>query len=122
MSKAGKTTHGLGRFFSSLCQRAVPRLVFVSLALLSTKERRAFPARVEQVVRTTAEQETSKPKAAAKRQTAGPKRKPGRPKGSKTKPKADVTLSPKQRRSLGRTFRSWLSTARQRVLELNRLL
>ena len=31
VSKAGKTTHGLGRFFSSIYQRAVPGLAFFSL-------------------------------------------------------------------------------------------
>ena len=98
VSKAGKTTHGLGRFFSSLYQRSVPGLAFFSLALVRTKERRAFPIRVEQVVRTATEQDPSKPKVAAKRQAAGPKRKPGRPKGSKNKPKGDATLSPELQR------------------------
>ena len=56
VTKAGKTTHGLGRFFSSIYQRAVPGLAFFSLALVSTKDRRAFPVRIEQVVRTDAEQ------------------------------------------------------------------
>src|SRR5919199_3513263 len=55
VTKAGKTTHGLGRFFSSVYQRAIPGLAFFSLALVSTTERRAFPMCLEHVVRTEAE-------------------------------------------------------------------
>jgi hypothetical protein len=97
VSKAGKTTHGLGRFFSSIYQRAIPGLAFFSLALVSTTERRAFPRCLEQVVRTEAERPVPPPKVAAKQVTA-PKRKPGRPKGSKNKSKADTPLSPELQR------------------------
>jgi putative transposase len=99
VTKAGKHTHGLGRFFSSIYQRPVPGLAFFSLALVSTKERRAFPLRIEQVVRTEAEQAATKATSPAKRtQEATPKRKPGRPKGSKTTPKAAAPLSPELQR------------------------
>ncbi len=99
VTKAGKITHGLGRFFSSIYQRAVPGLAFFSLALVSTKERRAFPLRIEQVVRTEAEKAATKAKTTAKKSKASaPKRKPGRPKGSKNKPKAAATLSPELQR------------------------
>src|SRR3712207_4755503 len=96
--KAGKTTYGLGRFFSSIYQRAVPGLAFFSLALVSTKERRAFPMCLEQVVRPEAEQAAAKPKAVAKAKEPAPKRKPGRPKGSKNKPNGDTILSPELQR------------------------
>ncbi len=99
VTKAGKHTYGLDRFFSSVYQRAVPGLAFFSLALVSTAERRAFPVRLEQVVRTDGEKAASKAKAATKKPKASaPKCKPGRPKGSKNKPKADVTLSPELQR------------------------
>ena len=98
VTKAGKTTHGVGRFFSSIYQRAVPGLAFFSLALISTKDRRAFPMCMDQVVRTEAEQAATKPKPVAKQKAATPKRKPGRPKGSKNTPKADVPLSPELQR------------------------
>ncbi len=99
VTKAGKKTFGLDRFFSSVYQHPVPGLAFFSLALVSTKERRAFPVRLEQVVRTEAEKAASKAKAAAKKtKEPAPKRKPGRPKGSKNKPKADITLSPELQR------------------------
>ncbi len=99
VTKAGKHTFGLDRFFSSLYQHPVPGLAFFSLALVSTTERRAFPIRLDQVVRTDAEKAASKAKAAAKKpKAAAPKRKPGRPKGSTNKPKTDVTLSPELQR------------------------
>ena len=99
VTKAGKHTYGLDRFFSSIYQHPVPGLAFFSLALVSTTERRAFPVRLEQVVRTDAEKAASKAKAAAKKaKVATPARKPGRPKGSTNKPKANVTLSPELQR------------------------
>jgi len=77
----------------------VPGLAFFSLALVSTKHRRAFPIRLEQVVRTEAEKAVTKAKAMAKtKQASTPKRKPGRPKGSKTTPKPDGSLSPELER------------------------
>jgi putative transposase len=99
VTKAGKTTFGLDRFFSSIYQHPVPGLAFFCLALVSTQDRRAFPVRIDQIVRTDAEKAASKAKAAAKK-TKPPilKRKPGRPKGSKTKTKADVILSPELQR------------------------
>jgi len=110
VTKAGKTTAGLGRFFSSIYQRPVPGLAFFSLALVSTKERRAFPVRIEQVVRTDAEKAATKAKTPAKQtKEATPKRKPGRPKGSKNKPKAAATLSPELQR---------IQTLVQEVLQL----
>jgi hypothetical protein len=95
VTKAGKHTYGLDRFFSSIYQHPVPGLAFLSLALVSTTERRAFPIRLEQIVRTEADKAASKAKAAANQtQEAALKCKPGRPKGSTNKPKGNVTLSP----------------------------
>jgi putative transposase len=94
-TKAGKLTHGLDRFFSSLYGKPVPGLAFFTFSLVSTQQRRSFPIRVEQVVRSAAEKAASKAKADAKKQAPSPaKRRPGRPKGSKNKPKADVPLTP----------------------------
>jgi len=99
VTKAGKHTFGVDRFFSSIFQHPVPGLGFFSLALVSTTERRAFPVRIEQVVRSEAEKAASKAKAGAKKtKESATKRKPGRPKGSKTKPKTDITLSPELQR------------------------
>ena len=64
VTKAGKPTHGLDRFFSSLYGKPVPGLAFFALSLVSTQQRRSFPIRVEQVVRNDAEKAASKAKAA----------------------------------------------------------
>lgn len=93
VTKAGKQTFGLDRFFSGVLQKMVPGLSFFALSLVSPTEHCAFPVRVEQMVRTEAE----KAAAQAKRQAAQapvPPRKPGRPKGSTNKNKAEVTLTP----------------------------
>ena len=99
VTKAGKTTFGLDRFFAGLYQKPVPGLAFFSLALVSTNERRAYPLCLEQVVGTDEEKAASKAKALAKKTNQqAPKRKPGRPKGSPSKPKAEVSLSPELQR------------------------
>jgi putative transposase len=70
--------------------------------LVSTQQRRSFPLRVEQVVRSDADKAASKAKADAKKQAPSTvKRRPGRPKGSKNTPKADVTLTPELVRITG---------------------
>jgi putative transposase len=102
VTKAGKQTYGLDRFFASLYGKPVPGLAFFALSLGSVQERRSFPLRVEQVVRSDAEKAASKAKAAAKRQKPStPPRRPGRPKGSRNNPKADVTLTPELSRITG---------------------
>ena len=101
-TKAGKHTHGLDRFFSSLYGKPVPGLAFFTLSLVGTQQRRSFPVRVEQVVRSDAEKAASKAKAARKKQTPSTaKRRPGRPKGRKNTPKADVPLTPELLRITG---------------------
>ncbi len=95
VTKAGKHTYGLDRFFASLYGKPVPGLAFFALSLVSVQERRAFPIRVEQVVRSETEKATSKAKAEAKKPPPSTaKRRPGRPKGSTNKDKAIVTLTP----------------------------
>src|SRR5713226_3005826 len=102
VTKAGKHTHGLDRFFASLYGRPVPGLAFFALSLVSTQQRRSFPIRVEQVVRSDAEKAASKAKADAKKPSSPPpKRRPGRPKGSKNTAKSAVTLTPELSRITG---------------------
>jgi putative transposase len=101
-TKAGTHTYGLDRFFASLYGKPVSGLAFFALALVSTEQRRSFPVRVEQVVRSDAEKAASKAKAARRKQTPSlTKCRPGRPKGSKNKAKADVTLTPELLRITG---------------------
>ena len=102
VTKAGKHTYGLDRFFSSLYGKPVPGLSFFILSLVSTQERRSFPLRVQQSVRSAAEKVASKATAKAKQQKPSTaKRRPGRPQGSQNKPKADVTLTPELGRIAG---------------------
>jgi hypothetical protein len=111
VTKAGKHTHGLDRFFASLYGKPVPGLAFFTLSLVSVQQRRSFPLRVEQVVRSDAEKATSKARAAAKQtKVSGEKRRPGRPKGSKNTPRADVTFTPE----LGR-ITSWIEALLQLI-------
>jgi putative transposase len=95
VTKSGKLTHGLDRFFSSLLGKPVPSVALFALSLVNTRERRAYPVMAEQVVRTEAEKRAAKEKAqqkkAKKKQKQG---KAGRPKGSKNRNKTDVTLTP----------------------------
>lgn len=95
VTKSGKLTHGLDRFFSSIFGKPVPSVALFALSLVNTRERRAYPVMVEQVVRT----ETEKAEAKAKRQPQKTKKeskrkKAGRPKGSKNRNKSKVTLTP----------------------------
>jgi hypothetical protein len=102
VTKAGKHTHGLDRFFSSLYGKSIPGVAFFALALVSTRERHAFPLRVEQVVRTA--EERARPPARRRKQTAdpaAPSRPRGRPKGRKTADKTAVPLSPELLRIKG---------------------
>jgi DDE superfamily endonuclease len=102
VTKAGKHTYGLDRFFSSLYGKPVPGLSFFTLSLVSTPERRSFPLRVQQSVRSEAEKVASKAKAQAKPQKPSTaKRRPGRPRGRQNQPQADVTLTPERGRIAG---------------------
>lgn len=96
VTKAGKETYGLDRFFASLYEKAVPGLAFFALALVSVGERRSYPVLVEQRVRSEAEKAAAKAKAKKKAKPSQPvvKRAPGRPKGSRNKDKTRVELTP----------------------------
>ena len=96
VSKSGKSTYGLSRFFSSVSGKTIPGLAFFSLSLVSVKGRRSYPLVMEQVVRgdsagNQSRLETSEHCDAI--QTPSPQRKRGRPKGSQNRNKAEVKLS-----------------------------
>ena len=66
VTKSGKTTYGLDRFFSSLSGKAVPGLCFLSLSLLSVKRRTSYPVVTEQVSQpceTSVQERSKKPVA-----------------------------------------------------------
>jgi len=85
ITKSGKETHGLGRFFSSIQNQAVPGLCFINISLLHVESRQSYPLVAEQLIKKKA-QETA-PKSVKK------KGKTGRPKGSKNKNRREVELS-----------------------------
>jgi hypothetical protein len=95
VTKSGKKTYGLDRFFSSLYSKQVSGLAFFALSLVSVKERHAFPVRVEQVIRSEAEKAASQAKREARKsKEPAQARKPGRPQGSRNKNRGDVALTP----------------------------
>jgi putative transposase len=95
VTNAGKSTHGLDRFFASLYGKPMPGLSFFTVSRVSVQKRRSFPLRVEQVVRSDAEKAVSKANAEAKTaQSPRDKCRPGRPKGSTNTKKVAVTFTP----------------------------
>lgn len=98
VTKAGKSTHGLDRFFSRLYGKAIPGLSFFALSLVSIQQRRSYPVMVEQRVRSEAEKAAAKARKKEKKPKRGKKksakRKAGRRKGSKNKDKTQVELTP----------------------------
>jgi putative transposase len=95
VTKAGTHTYGQDRVFSSLYGKPIPGLACCAFSLVSVQARRAFPVRVEQVVRSAAEKAASKAKAAAQPQNPStPLRRPGRPTGSTSKRHAAGPLTP----------------------------
>jgi hypothetical protein len=91
ITKAGKKTHGLDRFFSSLFSKPVPGLSFFALSLVSVEKRHSFPIQIEQVIKSDIEKNNVSPSAEVKPQE---KRGRGRPKGSKNKNKKEVIFTP----------------------------
>jgi len=91
VTKSGKKTFGLGRFFSSIYARAVPSIAFQTLSLIEVETRRSWPLLMEQIAPPPQKKErTSKHKPTLQKPS---KRSPGRPKGSKNKNRRDVKLN-----------------------------
>ncbi len=84
ISKAGKATHGRGRFYSSLAHRPINSVSFMAVSLIDVQARRSYPLQVEQ---------RQPPSPVEKPVASLPKRKRGRPKGSTNhaKPVPDLT-------------------------------
>ena len=108
VTKSGKETFGLGRFFSSIYSRVVPSISFQVLSLIDVEQQCSWPLLVEQVM--------PKPRAVKPKPSVKPKGKPaprprGRPKGSKNKNRRDVELNAemKQVQSMLRKVQAWIS-------------
>ena len=90
ISKAGKKTHGLDRFFSSLMSKPISGLSFLTLSLVSVKQRHSYPIQIEQVIKSDTEKSSGSPNSEIKSQE---KRGRGRPEGSKNKNKKEVVFT-----------------------------
>ncbi|MEH2186597.1 MAG: transposase [Nostoc sp.] len=90
VSKSGKQTYRLERFFSSLASKPISGLSFFVLSLVSVEQRHSFPIQIEQVIKkktqTNSTSTIEKPKPQEKRGR-------GRPKGSKNKNKKQAILT-----------------------------
>jgi putative transposase len=87
VTKSGKQTYGLDRFFSSLYGKRVPGLCFLSLSLISVKRRTSYPVIMEQIEA----KHTDKPPETPQKKSSG---KRGRPPGRKNRHRRDVVLTP----------------------------
>ena len=87
VTKSGKKTAGLDRFFSSLHGKALPGLCFLSLSLISVERRRSYPLRLEPIKK---EAVSGCSKATKLKRGSGHR---GRPKGSVNRNRRDVELS-----------------------------
>lgn len=96
VTKAGKETHGLDRFFSSIFGKPVRGLAFFTLSVVSIGERKSYPLQVEQVVRSDAEKAeiAQKKRRKASKKSSKTKGKPGRPQGRKNKDKRQIEWTP----------------------------
>jgi len=118
VSKAGKETYGLDRFFSSIQQRPISGLSFFTFSLVNVPEEHSYPVQITQTVKSAEEKAARKVKAEKKTaQQAVEKKKPGRPKGSKNKDKQEVVLKAELLR-IQKALRALLETLRT-VLALN---
>ena len=101
VTKAGKKTSGLDRFFSSVSGKPVPGLSFLAWSWMSLKARRSSPIRVEQ--RRCPAAEKAAPQSQARKRISPPqptatKGRPGRPQGSKNRAKTHLVLRPERQR------------------------
>lgn len=102
VSKSGKHTSGLGRFFSSLYGKTVPGLCFLSLSLISVRRRCSYPLRLEPITTAVTEGNSQAkragkaklPRKANEASGAHPPKPKGRPKGSTNRNRRQVSLSP----------------------------
>lgn len=87
ITKAGKQTHGVGRFYATLAGKVVPGLAFLALGLVGVEEGRAYPLLLEQRLKN----KPSSPPPPTTEQEAAPRiRRCGRPKGSRNRDKQQI--------------------------------
>jgi hypothetical protein len=91
VTKSGKKTYGLGRFFSSLYGKTVQSICFFSMSLISVKNNCSYQLMMEQV---TIKKQPNEAKENGSHKSTSQKSKRGRPKGSRNKNRKKVELSP----------------------------
>lgn len=84
--KAGKCSHGLGWFYSSLAKQAIPSVSFLGLSLVSVSSRQSHFLSCTQMIKAPQEPQTKSVKQTSTAKDITEKKKRGRPKGSKNKP------------------------------------
>jgi len=104
VSKSGKSTHGIGYFYSGLQGRAIPGIQFLSFSLVDVTTRRAYPLLSKQLK-----------KKKKKENEEVTSHKVGRPIGSKNKNSADIRL-----KGLFRIV-NWYIRIIQRVINIDTL-
>jgi putative transposase len=110
ISKAGKKTHGLDRFFAGLQQQVIQGISFFAFSLIDVNAEHSYPLQATQIVKSVAEKAASQAKAEARKvKPTGEKKKPGRPKGSKNKDKQAVVLNPELAR-IQTALKSFIAT------------
>ena len=85
VTKSGKKTYGIDRFFSSIFSKPVFGISFFCISLLNIKERTSYPVIMEQIIKDEEEKSTKQ------KRTKG-KGKRGRPKGSKNTNRREIEL------------------------------
>jgi putative transposase len=96
VSKAGKQTYGIDRFFSGIQQRVIRSVAFFAISIIDVEKGRSYPIELKQVIRS--EEEKAARKTRKEQNDTMPKRKRGRPKGSKNKANQVEKRSPELER------------------------
>jgi len=91
VSKSGKKTYGVDRFYSSIQNQVIRSLAFLNISLIDVENRKAYPISMQQIVK---ESKDGCIKDKTKKQKNKKKRGVGRPKGSGNKNKKDIKLTP----------------------------
>ena len=71
VTKSGKTTYGLDRFYAGLLQKVVKSIAIFTLSIISVDKRRSYPLQVMQVIHTAEEKAKAKKKKAKKDKKKG---------------------------------------------------
>jgi putative transposase len=87
--KAGKSTHGINRFYSSIAQRAINSVSFLALSLVDVTTEKSWTIALQQLIKKQKIIEIKPTKSSKTLNSNEPKGKKGRPKGSKNKIKTE---------------------------------